>query len=188
MILVMLALATVPFAQASSNDKACFASLDRGSKCEEHGPVIKYYFDLELMTCFPFLMEGCSSGKNVFTSEQECYNRCTLADEFTCGANSKPQGHCTAADDHACKNGTRCVLGPEIGYCCDAKTQDAWIAEITPKCQEGELVEANFWYGKTRYLGRKCEHKFCPEGSECIEGKWRAHCCSRNKEIPIEAS
>ncbi|CAI5454259.1 unnamed protein product [Caenorhabditis angaria] len=160
----------------------CEEKFSAGKKCgTTDNSTVKYYFDNELSFCYPYKYLGCEESVNSFESEQSCLEFCKPADQVNCGGNVKPDDTCMGIEDKQCKPGNVCINGGMIGLCCNAKIQEQWDSEHSPKCVKSteKIVEIKTWYGSAPLIGRKCTHNFCPTGSTCVQKKWTAHCCTK---------
>ncbi|UMM41173.1 hypothetical protein L5515_017548 [Caenorhabditis briggsae] len=155
----------------------CTSELTFGKACPQNKTSTKWFFDAKLSFCYPYQFLGCDEGSNSFESSDICLESCKPADQFSCGGNTDADGICFSPSDSGCKKGTDCVMGGNIGFCCNKATQDEWNKEHSPTCSKGSVVQFKQWFGMTPLIGRNCAHKFCPAGSTCIQGKWTAHCC-----------
>ncbi|RCN48582.1 hypothetical protein ANCCAN_05410 [Ancylostoma caninum] len=57
---------------------------------------------------------------------------------------------------------------------------EEWKKEFNPVCERNKvlMIESVRDPNKMRpLLGRNCSHNFCPNGSECVQGKRLAYCC-----------
>ncbi|KHJ82641.1 Kunitz/Bovine pancreatic trypsin inhibitor domain protein, partial [Oesophagostomum dentatum] len=136
---------------------------------------LQYYHDSTLSWCLPFLYKGCDGNDNNYKSPMDCM------DYYSCSGGKNATGHCNGA--RICPTGSRCVMGPfGFGICCDNEVEEAFERELKPKCDKGKsLVRKHTNRGWKPLLGRKCSHKFCPEGTDCVEGTYLAHCCRSTK-------
>ncbi|CAB3399287.1 unnamed protein product [Caenorhabditis bovis] len=157
---------------------SCDSPVKLGKTCTTGKPVVKWYYDTKMLYCYPYKYLGCDEGSNSFATQDECFSMCKPADQVSCGGNTDILGNCSPHDGgDSCPAGQICVNGGNIGLCCDKKIQEAWDLEQSPKCKQGSPVQISVWYGKTPLIGRNCSHRFCPDDSKCIQGKWTAHCC-----------
>lgn len=47
-------------------------------------------------------------------------------------------------------------------------------------CPNGKKKYATFRGGKDRaFIGKSCDHKFCPTGFDCQKGNFYSYCCAK---------
>ncbi|KHJ74751.1 hypothetical protein OESDEN_25633 [Oesophagostomum dentatum] len=104
---------------------------------------------------------------------------------FGCVEKKPSTGLCND-DGLTCPEGSICKYGMfGDGVCCDKETEEQYRKEWKPECDGGKvLIKTNITAGRSRpLLGKKCSNEFCPDGADCIEGKWFAHCCGSEEKF-----
>ncbi|KHJ77305.1 Kunitz/Bovine pancreatic trypsin inhibitor domain protein, partial [Oesophagostomum dentatum] len=143
--------------------------------------------DTTIETCLPFLYKGCGGNKNNYKSPRNCTLLCTKMDKYGCNGGKNITGQCNK-NGLSCPEGSICKYGAfNFGVCCDSETEAQFRKEWNPTCGEGKvLIRKHTSEGWRPFIGRKCSHEFCPKGSNCIEGKWLAHCCRSVEKLGKE--
>ncbi|KHJ88811.1 hypothetical protein OESDEN_11387 [Oesophagostomum dentatum] len=70
-----------------------------------------------------------------------------------------------------------CSFGPLNEHQEFSGLSEEYRKESEPKCDGDKVL---IW---DPLLGKKCSHEFCPDGADCIEGKWFAHCCGPKEKF-----
>lgn len=188
-----------PHQQIPIADPVCKLPKDSGRRCSGAGsPIaatgVKWYFDVETFECLAFAYNGCEGNKNRFDSVTECWEHCKLADFAGCAGMRLPatnaQGHtiiCASMDPSAksagqeqCPSGYRCTMLAFMGVCCKSEFQDLYERNYRPQCEKGtKPTQMQAGGVPATLIGKTCDDKFCPSGTDCIAKEIFAHCCPR---------
>ncbi|KHJ92054.1 Kunitz/Bovine pancreatic trypsin inhibitor domain protein [Oesophagostomum dentatum] len=163
----------------------CFSEPDKGDACRGKKPVLRYYYDTKLEECLPFRYEGCGGNKNNYQTPSSCYQACAKVDteRHSCGGGEKATGRCKSIKD--CSKGSVCRMKTlRSGVCCERKREEEYNKDKNPKCKGGKVLIRTASQGGWKPLhGRSCSQNFCPEHSECVQGRYLAHCCGEKHKF-----
>ncbi|KHJ90646.1 Kunitz/Bovine pancreatic trypsin inhibitor domain protein [Oesophagostomum dentatum] len=176
---VLFALLTVLAEQQKTSWKSdCTAKLNRGNdECSDSNPELRFYYHNKIGRCLAFQYKGCGGNNNNYKTFTDCYLECG-EDLFNCGGGEPATGKCV--NMKGCPKGSFCRMGPSsgTGVCCDRKLEEEYEKDRDPKCNTGNVAVVNCsGRGDQALLGRSCKHNFCPYGSQCVPGRYLAHCC-----------
>ncbi|KHJ80974.1 Kunitz/Bovine pancreatic trypsin inhibitor domain protein, partial [Oesophagostomum dentatum] len=169
------------FTQAQQ-EELCYTEVDQGHTCDTAKPGLRYFYDATTNSCWPFLYKGCGGNKNNYKSDTDCLIRCMFMDGGLHCAGRRPETGLCNNKGQACPEGSICKYGlfgsSANGICCDSETEEQYRKERNPVCDNDKvLLKTRDSTGWVPFLGKKCSHEFCPEGADCVEGKWFSHCC-----------
>ncbi|CAD6192312.1 unnamed protein product [Caenorhabditis auriculariae] len=142
----------------------CKPNRDRGRKCSEKKPSIKWFFDKKSFTCLAFEHLGCGGNSNVFDTKDQCMSSCVMADYMSCGLQTPPAMQSNgqiyscggpvlmalpgapttpkpigpALDEDGCPKGYTCQRGAFFGFCCNIKDNEKSSEAWSPKCKNGK--------------------------------------------------
>ncbi|KHJ91436.1 Kunitz/Bovine pancreatic trypsin inhibitor domain protein [Oesophagostomum dentatum] len=163
----------------------CNKEPDQGHTCDTRKPGIRYHYDRTTNKCLPFLYKGCGGNRNNYMAPFDCMSQCMAWDgPYGCVGKKNSTGLCDNKG-LTCPEGSICKYGPTTtGVCCDKETEEQYNKELNPKCDGGKvLIKQKTSMGWLPLLGKKCSYEFCPEGADCVEGKWFAHCCGSEEKF-----
>ncbi|KHJ90416.1 hypothetical protein OESDEN_09743 [Oesophagostomum dentatum] len=134
--------------------------------------------------CLPYSYSGCGGGSNSFGMLRDCLLQCQKADASYCSGGVKSLRPCSPS--MTCPAGSSCHMSAtKSGVCCSDRNEAEWRAAINPKCAKGSVLKIRTAGGLQILLGRSCQHKFCPLGFECVQGKYLAHCCAPDENVEL---
>ncbi|CAL2042414.1 unnamed protein product [Caenorhabditis brenneri] len=191
MIFLLLLLLPTSFVGSALSQNICEEPVDLGKEnCTTSNATIRFYYDLSLKRCAPFLYSGCGGNKNNFLEFKECHQRCVPIDHLFCPANSPPLPNTVGKNDCgkepsdakcASPSISYCNDGPNgVGICCSTEARDNYNKDIKPTCSNGKEKYSVAKFGKNIVvLGKICAHNFCPDKFECQQGIYFAYCCAK---------
>uniref|UniRef100_A0A1I8AGB8 Kunitz/Bovine pancreatic trypsin inhibitor domain protein n=1 Tax=Steinernema glaseri TaxID=37863 RepID=A0A1I8AGB8_9BILA len=151
------------------------------------GP-IRYYFEKSIATCVAY--RSCWGNVTGWSSAQSCNMRRLPMDIGPCSTwrtalynfdaiPTNPSIICDGPEGKKdCPKGYSCRRGAFFAVCCNDEVEEMWSRNLHPVCRNGDqkLVKDN---DANPLLGHRCEDKFCPENSSCVQQEHLAHCCLR---------
>ncbi|KAF1751912.1 hypothetical protein GCK72_018466 [Caenorhabditis remanei] len=183
MIRVLLLLSVLVGIAASQN--ICSWPVDLGgNSCSASNSSIRFFYDVEFKRCLPFLYNGCGGNENNFPEMRLCRQRCTPLDQLVCPANTPSIPNKSGSTGcGACDDPTKsfCHKGPNgAGICCSSDAQRKVNEDRELTCSNGKKKYTIVRGDKERvYIGKSCDHKFCPDGYDCQKGNYYAFCCAK---------
>ncbi|KHJ91435.1 Kunitz/Bovine pancreatic trypsin inhibitor domain protein [Oesophagostomum dentatum] len=145
----------------------------------------QYHYNSTTNKCLSFLYKGCGGNINNHETLYGCEALCKKWDvPYGCVDRKNPTGICNI-EGVTCPEGNICKYDRYgDGVCCDKETEEQYRKERKPECDEGKvLIKHQTSLGWVPLLGTKCSYEFCPEGADCVEGKWFAHCCGSEEKF-----
>uniref|UniRef100_A0A0K0EUE1 BPTI/Kunitz inhibitor domain-containing protein n=1 Tax=Strongyloides venezuelensis TaxID=75913 RepID=A0A0K0EUE1_STRVS len=157
---------------------------------------IVYYFDPEMLECFPMRYKGCMGNENMFDDKEDCKSYCLKSDYDGCRGGIKPsermcgwnsiceQENLNSTEHYMCSNDYMLVIGKKYDHCCYKASQLFLKSkEDLVRCMGGNFSKGTpvrldtIEYHPVWLLGRSCSHDFCPENTVCQQGDLFAYCC-----------